>query len=68
MYKGEFDIPNGDPGYQETSKMLIESALCIVLEEDKLPKVGGGILTPAAAFGDVLMTRLYKASKMSFKM
>jgi hypothetical protein len=38
VYKGTFDIPQGDPGYKETSKMLIESALCIVLQHDKLPR------------------------------
>jgi short subunit dehydrogenase-like uncharacterized protein len=74
---GEFYIPNGDPGYQETSKMLIESALCLVLDLDKLPHGGtgtaegnkqGGVLTPAAAFGQVLMERLEKASKMKFRL
>lgn len=72
---GEFHIPNGDPGYQETSKMLIESALCLVMDLDKLPHGGtgagegnkqGGVLTPAAAFGEVLMERLEKASNMKF--
>jgi len=69
-YVGEFDMPQGDPGYMETSKMLVESALCLVLDMDKLPQPQhrGGVLTPAAAFGQVLMDRLHRASGMSFKM
>lgn len=66
-YTGEFSIPGGDPGYQETAKLLVESALCLVLEEDRLPK-RAGVLTPAAAFGEVLMERLNKGAKMEFKM
>lgn len=55
--------------------MLIESALCLLLDLDKLPhgEAGtgegskrGGVLTPAAAFGEVLMERLEKASNMKF--
>ena len=55
--------------------MLIESALCLVLDLDKLPhgEAGtgegskrGGVLTPAAAFGEVLMERLEKASNLKF--
>ncbi|KAH9934334.1 uncharacterized protein B0H18DRAFT_869821 [Fomitopsis serialis] len=47
----------GDPGYLLSARMMIpESALAIVLEKDKLPRMAqeGGILTPATAFGDVL--------------
>lgn len=32
-YKWRFDIPGGDPCYQETAKMAIEAALCLVLGE-----------------------------------
>ena len=37
-----------------------EAALAILLDHDKLPALGkkGGILTPVAAFGDVLLDRL----------
>ena len=49
-----------DPGYACTAKMLAESCLCLVENRDELPMVGG-ILTPSAAFGTVLIRRLQKA-------
>jgi short subunit dehydrogenase-like uncharacterized protein len=45
----------GDPGYQETSKMIGESALCLAL--DNLPS-SGGCMTPASAMGVPLIKRL----------
>jgi short subunit dehydrogenase-like uncharacterized protein len=48
----------GDPGNRATVKMLAESALA--LATDTLPS-GGGVLTPATAFGQVLLDRLRKA-------
>ncbi|MBK5306906.1 MAG: saccharopine dehydrogenase NADP-binding domain-containing protein [Frankiaceae bacterium] len=45
----------GDPGYAATAVMLGESALC--LGTDALTS-GGGVLTPAVAMGDLLVTRL----------
>jgi short subunit dehydrogenase-like uncharacterized protein len=48
-------VSGGDPGYDETSKMLAESALCLAF--DDLPE-GGGQLTPAVAMGDALRRRL----------
>ena len=52
-----------DPGYMETASMLVESGLCLALEEgsDKLiSKDKGGFYSPAAALGDVLLERLVK--------
>jgi short subunit dehydrogenase-like uncharacterized protein len=49
---------NHDPGYGETSRMLAEAALC--LSEDPLPP-RGGVLTPAVAMGNHLVTRLRRA-------
>ena len=49
-----------DPGYACTAKMLAESCLCLVENRDELPMVGG-ILTPSAAFGTVLIRRLQEA-------
>jgi short subunit dehydrogenase-like uncharacterized protein len=48
----------GDPGYQATSVLLGESALCLAFDE--LPPVAG-MLTPAAAMGDALTDRLRRA-------
>ncbi|CAM5294952.1 Saccharopine dehydrogenase OS=Streptomyces alboniger OX=132473 GN=CP975_31055 PE=4 SV=1 [Streptomyces alboniger] len=49
------EVSGGDPGYDETAKMLGESALCLAL--DDLPAAGGQ-LTPAVAMGDALLSRL----------
>jgi len=54
-------IQGGDPGYSETCRYLVEGALCLVQNEDDvrtLNKVEGGVLTPAFAFGHVLINRL----------
>lgn len=52
------EVSGGDPGYEETSKMLAESALCLAF--DDLPATGGQ-LTPATAMGEVLIDRLVRA-------
>ena len=59
---------DGDPGYQATSMMVSEAALCLVLDRSKLGQstagfktVRGGVLTPASAMGMVLVERLRKA-------
>ncbi|KXS14631.1 hypothetical protein M427DRAFT_340399 [Gonapodya prolifera JEL478] len=61
--KVTFDGP-GDPGYSETPKYVAECALALVFQRSELPGVkqfGGGILTPASTFGDVLVKRLNDA-------
>jgi short subunit dehydrogenase-like uncharacterized protein len=50
----------GDPGYQATSVLLAESALALALDRDALSDQYG-VLTPAAAMGDVLLARLRAA-------
>jgi short subunit dehydrogenase-like uncharacterized protein len=47
----------GDPGYAATAVMFGESALCLALDKDRLPK-RGGVLTPATAMGATLVDRL----------
>jgi short subunit dehydrogenase-like uncharacterized protein len=49
------EVSGGDPGYDETAKMLAESALSLALDE--LPKTSGQV-TPAVAMGDALLERL----------
>lgn len=46
-----------DPGYDGTAVMIGEAALALVLDELALPR-RHGILTPATAFGEVLIERL----------
>ncbi len=50
-------VSGGDPGYDETSKMLSESALLVASARDTLP-IKGGVVTPAAAMGEALIERL----------
>ncbi|SBT45592.1 saccharopine dehydrogenase family protein [Micromonospora auratinigra] len=52
------EVAGGDPGYDETAKMLAESALCLAL--DDLPATAGQV-TPVAAMGDALLDRLVAA-------
>lgn len=49
----------GDPGYGDTAKMLAEAGLCLALDKN-LP-VAAGVITPAAAMGEVLIPRLERA-------
>ena len=51
-------VSGGDPGYDETAKMLAETAMCLVFDE--LPATAGQVTT-AAAMGDALLARLQKA-------
>jgi short subunit dehydrogenase-like uncharacterized protein len=48
-----------DPACLETSRMLVESGLCLALDEDKLPVTSGGFWTPATAMGNVLLDRIF---------
>ena len=52
-----------DPGYGSTSKMIAESALCL-LRDATGP---GGIWTPASAMGDALVARLEANAGLTFK-
>lgn len=52
------EVVGGDPGYDETAKMLAESGLCLAFDE--LPETAGQVTT-AQAMGDALLSRLQKA-------
>ncbi len=52
-----------DPGYGSTSKIITESALCLI---EDVPTRDGGILTPAPAFGDAIITRLHERAGVTF--
>jgi len=47
----------GDPGYKATSVLLGECGLALAFDRDELSDLRG-VLTPAAAMGDALLTRL----------
>ncbi|MGC1214112.1 MAG: saccharopine dehydrogenase, partial [Micromonospora sp.] len=57
------EVAGGDPGYDETAKMLAESALCLAL--DDLAATSGQV-TPVTAMGDALLDRLVDAG-MTFR-
>ncbi|MET9518971.1 saccharopine dehydrogenase NADP-binding domain-containing protein [Streptomyces sp. NPDC002994] len=52
------EVSGGDPGYDETAKMLAESVLCLAFDE--LPATSGQVTT-AVAMGDALLKRLMAA-------
>lgn len=54
-----------DPGYGSTSKMIAESAVCLVKNPDI---AGGGIWTPAPAMGSLLVDRLQLNAGISFQL
>ena len=54
-----------DPGYGSTSKMIAESAICLVKE---CPDLVGGIYTPAPAMGEKLITRLQANAGLDFRL
>ena len=53
-----------DPGYGSTSKMIAESAICLVKECEDL---NGGIYTPAPSMGAKLIKRLQDNAGLTFK-
>lgn len=52
-----------DPGYGSTSKMIAESAVCLLENPGNVP---GGIYTPAPALGGLLVERLQKNAGLTF--
>ncbi|MBO8192232.1 saccharopine dehydrogenase NADP-binding domain-containing protein [Streptomyces oryzae] len=52
------EVAGGDPGYDETAKMLAEGALC--LAHDDLPSTSGQVTT-SVAMGEALTGRLIRA-------
>lgn len=57
-----------DPGYGSTSKMIAESAICLVRDVTKAPiEKPGGILTPGAVMAGPLIERLEANAGLTFK-
>ena len=52
-----------DPGYGSTSKMIAESALCLLQDRTDTP---GGVWTSAPALGNALINRLVKNAGLTF--
>jgi short subunit dehydrogenase-like uncharacterized protein len=62
---------NRDPGYWGTSRMVLEAALCLALQQKELDAdpelVHGGVITPAAAMGNKLIDRLKNNAGLTFE-
>jgi short subunit dehydrogenase-like uncharacterized protein len=56
---------DSDPGYGSTAKMLGQCALCLL--ETPKTKVPGGFLTPSAAMGGMLISRLQRNAGLTFE-
>jgi short subunit dehydrogenase-like uncharacterized protein len=54
-----------DPGYGSTSRMIAESAICLVRDATD---TAGGIWTTAPAMGDKLIKRLVEHAGLTFKL
>lgn len=54
-----------DPGYGSTSKMISESAICLL---KNLNAASGGIWTPASAMGNLLIARLQDNAGLTFQL
>ena len=53
-----------DPGYGSTSKMIAESAVCLLKNPEA---ASGGIWTPAPAMGNLLIDRLKRNAGLTFE-
>jgi short subunit dehydrogenase-like uncharacterized protein len=53
-----------DPGYGSTSKLIAETAICLVKDR---PEVPGGVWVPGAALGQALVDRLHANAGLTFK-
>ena len=54
----------GHPGYRSTAKMIVEAALALAFDEDRLPQIFGAV-TPATALGLAAFDRL-REGQMEF--
>ena len=55
------EVSDNFGGYTSTARLVTESAMCLILDKEKLLNLGmpkGGVLTPAAAFREALIHRL----------
>ena len=48
----------GDPGYSDTARILAEAGVLLASGGGSGPVRRGGVLTPAAAFGDAILRGL----------
>jgi short subunit dehydrogenase-like uncharacterized protein len=55
-----------DPGYGSTARMIVQSALCLLHEADR-SVAQGGVWTPGAAMGMLLVQRLRQYAGLTFE-
>ena len=57
-----------DGGYKSTARMLVESSICLALDEDRHEHTAGGFYSPASLMCDALLDRLVTTgSSFSYK-
>lgn len=59
-------VGKGDPAVESTTRMLVEAALCLAEDEDRI-EVGGGFWTPASALGALLRERIIDHAGLTFE-
>jgi len=57
----------GDPGTESTSRMIVESALCLAQDSGSIA-FGGGSWTPPSAMAELLLPRLTANAGLSFEL
>lgn len=60
-------LGEGDPGTESTSRMIVEAALCLAEDADRIP-VGGGSWTPSSALGQLLLDRVVAHAGLTFEL
>ena len=55
--ESSFYFPH-DGGYKSTARMLVESSICLALEEERHESTAGGFYSPASIMCDALLDRL----------
>lgn len=54
-----------EAGYMDTARLMVESGLCLSIEDDKDMRIpGGGFFSPAAGMGNILLKRLCDTGTM----
>jgi short subunit dehydrogenase-like uncharacterized protein len=60
-----YRVHGREPGYTETAMMVSECALALAYDREKM-LFQGGVLTPASAFGELIVERINKSPSMRF--
>ncbi|CAG7834942.1 unnamed protein product [Allacma fusca] len=65
--KMELVVSGVNPGYRATAAMLLQSAISILQEKDKMPSTGG-VYTPGVAFADTTLVERLQSRGIKFRL